>query len=82
MPFMRIKEISSQNRPRERFQRSGPDALSDAELLALVLQTGTCGENVVDVSNRVISQYGLDKLASLSLNELQEIKGTCQGNAD
>ena len=72
---MRIKEISQANRPRERFSRLGGDALSDAELLALILQMGTHGENVIDMSNRLISKYSLDKLASLSLNELQEIKG-------
>jgi len=72
---MRIKEISQANRPRERFSRLGGDALSDAELLALILQMGTHGENVIDMSNRLISKYPLDKLSSLSLTELQEIKG-------
>jgi len=72
---MRIKDISEENRPRERFQRLGATVLSDAELLALVLQKGTNGENVIDMSNRLISRYGIDKLSDLSLNELQEIKG-------
>lgn len=72
---MRIKDISEENRPRERLQRCGADALSDAELLAIILQKGTRGENVIDMSNRLISRCGVDKLSELSLNELQEING-------
>ncbi|CAD6492761.1 MAG: RadC-like JAB domain protein [Candidatus Argoarchaeum ethanivorans] len=72
---MRIKDISKENRPRERFLKAGASGLSDAELLAVILQTGTRDENVIDMSNRLISKYGLDKLSDLSLKELQEIKG-------
>jgi len=55
--------------------KHGPEALSDAELFAIILRTGTSGENVVDMSNRLITEYGLDKLFECSLKELQEIKG-------
>lgn len=72
---MRIKDIPDCNRPRERFQKFGADVLSDAELLAIILQKGTRGENVIDMSNRLISRYGIDKLSDLSLSELQEING-------
>ncbi|MEW5896628.1 MAG: DNA repair protein RadC [Nanoarchaeota archaeon] len=72
---MRIKDIAEENRPRERLQKLGADALSDAELLAIILQKGTAQENVIDMSNRLISKYGPDKLSTLSLTELQEIKG-------
>lgn len=72
---MRIKDISKENRPRERFERNGASGLSDAELLAIILQKGCKSENVVDMSNRLISKYGIDKLSDLSLRELQEIKG-------
>lgn len=72
---MKILEMAPENRPRERFSRDGAASLSDAELLALVLGKGTRGENAVDVSNRIISAYGLGRLSSLSLRELQEIKG-------
>jgi DNA repair protein RadC len=72
---MRIKDIPKENRPRERFVKSGASSLSDAELLAVILQKGSKEENVIDMSNRLISKYGLDKLSDLSLNELQEIKG-------
>jgi DNA repair protein RadC len=72
---MRIKDISKENRPMERFQKAGASALSDAELLAIILKTGNREENVVDMSNRLISKYGISKLSDLSLKELQEIKG-------
>lgn len=72
---MRIKDISKENRPRDRFQKNGASSLSDAELLAVILQKGSKGENVIDMSNRLISKYGLSKLSDLSLKELQEIKG-------
>ncbi len=72
---MRIKDIAKENRPRERLIKHGFPALSDAELLALILQKGTKEENVIDMSNRLLSKYGISKLSELSLKELQEIRG-------
>ena len=72
---MRIKDISKWERPRERFRMKGPDALSNAELLAIILQKGHKGENAIDMSNRIISKFGLDKLSELSLKELESVKG-------
>lgn len=72
---MKIKDIPKDGRPRERFLKHGPEALSDAELFAILLRTGSRGENVVDMSNRLIAEYGLDKLLECSLKELQKIKG-------
>ena len=63
------------SRPRERFLKVGPEGLSDAELFAILLRTGSKGENVVDMSNRLIREYGLDKLMECSLIELEKIKG-------
>jgi DNA repair protein RadC len=72
---MKIKDLPKSSRPRERFLEKGAEALSDAELFAILLRTGSKGENVVDMSNRLIVEYGLDKLFECSLKELQEIKG-------
>ena len=59
---MRIKDISKENRPRERFLKSGAASLSDAELLAVIkLQKGTKEENVIDMSNCLIKEQGLDR---------------------
>jgi len=71
----RIKDISQDERPREKLERYGPDSLSNDELLALILRTGHQSENAIDMSHRLINEYGLDKLSDLALNELQEIKG-------
>ncbi len=72
---MKIRDLPKQNRPRERFLKHGTSTLSDAELFAIILRTGTVNENVVDVSNRLIKEYGLDKLFECSLKELEKIKG-------
>jgi len=83
---MKIKDLPEQNRPRERFLKHGPEALSDSELFAIILRTGTRGkldenkklmpgENVIDMSNRLIKEYGLNNLFDCSLKELQQIKG-------
>lgn len=72
---MRIKDISKENRPMERLEKKGASTLSDAELLAVILKTGNKDENVIDMSNRLISKYGIGKLSNCSLTELQEIKG-------
>ncbi len=72
---MKIKDLPDSSRPRERFLKHGPEALSDAELFAIILRTGNLQENVVDMSNRLIAEYGLDKLFECSLKELQKIKG-------
>ena len=54
---MKIKDLPESSRPRERFLEKGAEALSDAELFAIILRTGTINENVIDVSNRLISEY-------------------------
>lgn len=68
---MRIKEISLENRPRERLEKLGPSVLSDAELLAIILKTGSRNENIIDLSNRIISKFELSNLANCSLVQLQ-----------
>ncbi|MBU3912986.1 MAG: DNA repair protein RadC [Nanoarchaeota archaeon] len=78
---MRIKEMPKDSRPRERLLKFGIENLSEAELLALILEKGTKKENVIEVSNRLIAQYGLDKLSECSLKELQEINGIGQAKA-
>jgi DNA repair protein RadC len=78
---MRIKDISLENRPRERLEKQGAASLSDAELLAVILKTGNKEENVIDMSNRLISKHGIDKLSSCSLTELQEINGIGKAKA-
>lgn len=63
------------SRPRERFLDSGPSALSNAELFAIILQRGAWGESVLDMSNKLIAKYGIENLFDCSLIELQKIRG-------
>ena len=72
---MRIKEYSAENRPRERLLLVGVRSLSDAEVLALVLRSGTTKENVLEMSNRLLSSYGLSELAKMSVHELMTLEG-------
>ncbi|MBU1198872.1 MAG: hypothetical protein KKE98_08330 [Nanoarchaeota archaeon] len=72
---MRIKDISIENRPRERLIYQGVSVLSDAELIAIILQSGSSGENVIDVSNNLINEYGVEELNTLSIKELMKIRG-------
>jgi DNA repair protein RadC len=78
---MKISDFPSSSKPRERFLDKGPEALSEAELLAIFLRVGTLGENVVDMSNRLIAKYGLAKLFECTLKELQMIRGIGQNKA-
>ena len=62
--------------PRERLLQKGVEVLSDQELLAIVLRTGTKSESVLSMANRILKgMTSLADLSRLSLNELQEIPG-------
>ncbi len=71
-----IKELPSDERPRERLAHSGPSALNTAELLAIILRVGTKDENVIRLAQRLLVLYdGLPGLAGASFEELVKIKG-------
>ena len=78
---MKMKDICEEERPRERFKRLGADALSSAELLAIILRVGSRKENVVALSQRILSLYPLEKLSELSLKELCSIDGVGEAKA-
>ncbi|HXK43566.1 MAG TPA: DNA repair protein RadC [Anaerolineae bacterium] len=71
MPYITVKEMPEDERPRERLARVGPQALSSAELLAIILRTGVKGENVVTMASRLLAQYG--GLAGLSRADLAQL---------
>lgn len=71
-----IKSWPAAERPREKLERYGPERLSHAELLAILLRTGRPGEPVVALAQRVINQAGgLIGLAHASCEELTKIEG-------
>ena len=55
---MRITDWPADERPREKLLQRGPDALSDAELLAIFLRTGVAGMTAVDLSRDLLQEYG------------------------
>lgn len=69
---MKIKEMPWFTRPWTRLKKQGVSSLSDSELLAIVLGRGYQKENAVDLSNRVLKEYNFNKLANLSLPELEK----------
>ena len=71
MPYITVKEMPEDERPRERLARVGPQALSSAELLAIILRTGVKGENVVTMASRLLAKYG--GLAGLARAELAQL---------
>ena len=61
---MLLKDLPEDARPREKLLARGPGALSDAELLAMLLRTGSRGHNVLTVAQRLVSEGG--SLAALT----------------
>ena len=53
-----VRELPSNERPRERLEHFGAGALSLAELLAIILRTGTRGDNALELANKLLSKYG------------------------
>jgi len=73
---VRVAELPENERPRERLERLGPGALTTAELLAIVLRTGTQREDVLAVAGRLLSEHGgLRGLAAADLPTLSAIHG-------
>ncbi|AMA74605.1 hypothetical protein ACH33_04160 [Aneurinibacillus sp. XH2] len=71
-----LKNMPESDRPRERMMRVGPGALSDAELLALLLRTGSAEESVMSLACRVLNRFeGVRGLKSASFEELIAMKG-------
>lgn len=67
----RIRDLPPTDRPRERLRDSGPGALSNQELLAILLRTGTHQENAVTVASRLLHRFdGLVGLARSNFAEL------------
>jgi len=72
---MRLKEVPSVDRPREKLEKYGVNRLSDSELMAILIRTGIVGKNVVELSKqivRIIKKVGLEKL---EMKDLLDIKG-------
>lgn len=70
----KIKDIPKIDRPRERFLKKGPDALSKSDLLAILLGSGIKGKNVKALSQQIIQKFGKNFL-NITVENLKEISG-------
>lgn len=71
-----IHDLPISERPRERLQKLGAEALSAQEILALILGRGVSGESVMVTAQRLLSQFGNIKgIAGASVEELSQVKG-------
>lgn len=73
---MALRDLPVSDRPRERLSRSGPDALSDAELLAVVLGTGARGEGALRTAETLLGRFpDLRRLAAAAVDEIAAVRG-------
>jgi len=68
-------DMDPADRPRERLLRLGADALSNAELLAILLSSGRQGENVLEISRRLLADRGLVGLLRSDVKEVMRVSG-------
>ncbi|WP_340004631.1 DNA repair protein RadC [Paenibacillus sp. FSL K6-0276] len=71
-----LRDLPHEERPRERMMHYGAESLSQAELLAILLRTGTRRESAIHIAQQMLGKIGgLRGLVDLSIEELTEIKG-------
>lgn len=81
--FLNIKRWAAEDRPREKLLLKGKAALSDTELIAILLGTGTAAMSAVDVAKALLEAVGndLNELARLTVKDLTKIKGVGEAKA-
>jgi len=71
-----VRDMPKQERPRERLQRLGPDALSSQELLALIIGRGVSKRSVLDIAHELLRRFGsVHGMSKASIEELSKIHG-------
>lgn len=78
---MKIRDLPTHSRPREKLIEKGSAALSDTELLALILRTGYQGKSAKEVAQRILTKYSLKQLIQMPLSNLLRIKGIGRSRA-
>jgi DNA repair protein RadC len=78
-----IKSLSEDDRPREKLVQKGRNALSDAELLAILLASGNKNETAIELAQRILNNSGqsINQLAKLQINDLKKFKGVGEAKA-
>lgn len=78
----KIQNIPEDDRPRERLQRHGPEAMSTSDLIAVILGSGMKGIPVLQLSQEIVSHFGsLEKLTEATIEEFCQIKGLGKAKA-
>ena len=76
MAQLKIREMPREERPREKLAAHGASALTDPELIAILLRTGLVGTNAIEVGRELLQKYGsLRGLSRCSVDELKKIPG-------
>ncbi|HEY4755017.1 MAG TPA: DNA repair protein RadC [Ignavibacteriaceae bacterium] len=80
--ILTIKDLPSEDRPREKLKKLGGGSLTDAELIAIILRTGKKGKSVLTIAHELVHKHvNLAGLVSLSLAELKKISGIGEDKA-
>jgi DNA repair protein RadC len=82
-PYLKILDWAEEDRPREKLLQKGKDALSDAELIAILLGSGTVSISAVDLAKQILLKVdnNLNELAKLQVKDLQKFKGIGEAKA-
>ncbi|HEX8281448.1 MAG TPA: DNA repair protein RadC [Chthoniobacterales bacterium] len=76
MSQLKIRELPQDDRPREKLMKRGASALTDSELIAILLRTGVQGTNVVQVAKDLLQRFGtLSDLSRCTVDEIKVIRG-------
>jgi DNA repair protein RadC len=80
---LKITDWAVEDRPRERLWNKGPSSLSDAELLAILIGSGTKNASAVDIARELLAMAGnnLSDLGKLSLTDIRKLKGVGDAKA-
>ena len=72
---MKIKDLPQIERPREKLEKYGPEKLSNSELLAILLGTGSKGINVIELANKILKKFSGDGISKANVKELKNTFG-------
>ena len=78
---LRIEDMAAEERPSNRLMSNGAASLSNAELLSIILKSGSVAENAINLSQRVLSQFDLKQLSAVDATQLMKIHGIKSGKA-
>ena len=70
-----IKDFDLYDRPREKLIKEGSDSLTDEELLAIILSTGTKEKNAIELAREILENFSYQELFDIEVNELTKING-------